>query len=331
MFPRRKKLAFCIAEPSLTNRDWMTKRQSIICSGGVCRLDGRRVKIAKKILDSVNPKEYVLSHATIIAAVETEKGPAEVKYPDYLIVPDFNSFVNDNKDAWERKLLWAAFPTFVGADNFLEHVQLKEFSRGVILDAVPRIVRVQSPDTGKTIDVLYIDILVATHRSHDALCKDILAGKVNKMSMGCSLDFTICSKCGLVIYEDDELCTHLEDERGEFFVDDKGRRRIIAELCGHYSLPSSCRFTEASWVETPAAGFAVSRKIINLDVFKRENPKLVNRVSSLLKQALLIQNARKELEKGLTKAASCSIPANEVEIFTAEDVFRAAVMTAFRG
>lgn len=338
-FPRRKKLAFCIAEPSLTGRDWTKKRQEIICSGGICRLDGKRVKIASKQLNAVNPSEYILSHATIIAAVETEEGHGigpSVKYSDYLIVPDYDPFKNDNDDAWERKLLWGSFPTFVGADNFMEHVQLKEFSRGVILDAVPRIVRAQSPATGKTIEVLYIDLLVATHRQHDKLCRGILSGEISRMSMGCSLDFTICSRCGQVIYEDEQICEHLDPEsgmRGMHWIDERGIKRITAELCGHHTDPMSCRFTEASWVDIPAASFAVSRNIVNLDLFKRDNPKLVGKVSSLLKRALLIQSARKELEARMLKVVKRldMASADETEIFTLDQVFKAAVLKQFRG
>ena len=330
-YPRRKKMAFCVREPSLSRNDWFKTRQNIICENGVCRLDGRRVKIAKKILNDVNPKDFVLSHATIIASVETQDGPDwNVKFRDYYIDPRFSRFVNDNSDAWERKLLWLAFPTFVGADNFMEHVQLKEFSRGVILDAVPRMVKIKDPDTGEELTVLYIDILVATHKSHESLCQGIISGEINKMSMGCSLDFTICTKCGKVIYDDDELCPCLEN-RGQYFIDENGIRRIIAELCGHHTYPTSCRFTEASWVDTPAYGGAVSRGIINLDQFKQSNPKLASKIVPMLKKALELQEYRREINKNVLKVASrMSCASNEMEIVNVDDIFRRIISEKFR-
>jgi hypothetical protein len=273
-FPRRKKYAFLtVTDSDIRPKDWIKyKKDVIICQGGRCYMGDRRVKIAERVVSNYDPSEYLLSHVTIIASVQTEDGPDKtVKYQDYYIHPDTSQFVNDNADAWEFKLLMATFRTFIGAENYLEHIQIPEYSRGKVLDAVPRIVKIKGQHTGKPVEVLYVDILVATHRSHEDLCRDILSGKVHAMSMGSTLDFSICSATGKVIFEEEDMSDALEENRGEYFKDDNGVPRRIAELCGHWTSPNSNRFVEASWVDTPAFGGAERRNILNEDSFKAAN------------------------------------------------------------
>src|SRR5688572_32231158 len=121
---------------------------------------------SKISLAQFSPKEYMLSHATIVASVDTENGPGPLgrhlesgftvdrPYADYYITPKTARFVNNNQDAWGRRLLLATFRTFIGGENYLEHLQIPEMSKGKIIDAAAR-------DIG---DSVYIDILVATHR-----------------------------------------------------------------------------------------------------------------------------------------------------------------------
>lgn len=153
--------------------------------GDRCFVDGQRVKIATTAIADYDPKEYLLSHVTIMAGVETEQGDDQnVDFTDYFIQADYEPFINDNYDAWTTKVLLNSYKTFMGAENYVEHVQVKENSRGKIIDCVPRWIMVQTAD-GSEIRVLYLDILVATHRSHVSLVEDILAGRMNTMSMGC--------------------------------------------------------------------------------------------------------------------------------------------------
>ena len=138
-------------------------------------------RVANVILRKADPKQYLLSHATIVASVDTyapknaktgrtsNRGvQIEVRYPDYRIKPDGHEIINNNGDAWERSLLLATYRTFIGAPNYLEHIQLPELSKGFIVDAISR-------DLGKT---CYIDILVGTDRKHGKLVSDILSGEM---------------------------------------------------------------------------------------------------------------------------------------------------------
>lgn len=116
------------------------------------------------------------------------------------------------------------------------------------------------------------DILVATERRHAQLCRRITSGELNTMSMGCTCSYVQCSKCGVVLGDNDPNCSHIDNEIGREFVDDNGVRRMVAELCGR-SLKDekgvwvgdedSLKFIEASWVERPAFEGAVMNHFLS--------------------------------------------------------------------
>lgn len=233
-----------------------------------------------------DPGEFVLSHATIVASVTTETAPAENVpiipavlqfgsgfdprtifnlsgqggfkpnrvYPDYRITRATQKFINDNNDAFSSGVLKKSYRTFVGAENFLEHCQIAALSKGKILDSAIR-------DVGET---FYVDILVATHRSHEELCQGILDGTVDKMSMGCDIVASQCSCCGHWSADDSELCPCIRNFKGQTFIDIDGQPSRIGELCGHELIDPTggVMFKEASWVEGPAFKGAVSRNIL---------------------------------------------------------------------
>ena len=221
---------------------------------------------AKIVLQQYEPKDFLLSHCTIIASVDAEKSPAplgkmvvdgfqiERKYADWLITPETSKYVNNNNDAWERKLLLACFRTFIGGENYVEHIQIPEMSKGKIIDAAAR-------DIG---DSIYVDILVATQRKHRSLISAITSGQLQTLSMGCQVEVTVCTKCGNVAYDETQLCNHIRYFKGNEYVDELGKKRKIAELCGHINEePGSVKFIEASWVANPAFTGAVLRNVLS--------------------------------------------------------------------
>lgn len=223
-------------------------------------------KATQVVLGQYDPKQYLLTHCTIVASVDTESPGLPVgshlvdglqvnrPYPDFYVTVGTSKYINNNHDAFERKLLLAAFRTFVGGQNYVEHVQIPELSKGRIIDAAAR-------DIG---DSIYIDILVATERKHKALVEAITSGQLGTLSMGCQVSFTVCSKCGNSAEDETQLCRHIKYEKGNYFLDAKGQRRKIAELCGHISAePGSVKFIEASWVANPAFKGAVMRNILD--------------------------------------------------------------------
>jgi hypothetical protein len=265
-------------------------------------------RVAKNVLRKCDPKQYLLSHSTIVASVDAyaPKGSKtgrrmnrgvqiDVKYPDFRIKPECHEIINNNGDAWERSLLLSTYRTFISAPNYLEHIQLPELSKGFIVDAIAR-------DLGKT---CYVDILVATDRKHKQLVQDILAAQISAMSMGCISLFTVCTACGNVAVDDSQLCPCVAfDGKHSKFVDEEGIEHPVAELIGHVSVPNSNQFIEASWVRNPAFRGAVRRQILN--------PDTTAVAAKIIESALGYELRRDEINiDGIKKAASRKLSAQD--------------------
>ena len=253
-----------VTQPYITPKTW----GKIRTASSDKNIPANIVSQANTILgDEFNPDQYLLTHATIVASVDTyEPTNAKLgsvddngftvnrKYGNYRIKPECDKFINNNLDSWDRDVLLKSYRTFIGSHNFVEHVQVEDLSKGRIIDAVAR-------DIG---DSVYIDILVATDRKHTELVKAIESGKMNSMSMGCTVDFTQCTKCGNVAVDETEMCKHIRYEKGNTFFDESGKQHRVAELCGHKSVEGGgVTFIEASWVATPAFTGAVMRNILS--------------------------------------------------------------------
>ena len=214
-----------------------------------------------------NPTDYLLTHATIVASVDTYEpkgmklgktmeGGFRVnrKYGNFRVTGNTDKYINNNLDCWDREVLAKSYRTFIGAHNFVEHVQIEDLSKGRIIDAVCR-------DVGESV---YVDILIATDRKHTELVEAISSGKMSTLSMGCTVDGTICTKCGHWAADETEMCPHIKYEKGNTFFDKHGKQHRVAELCGHPSLDPTggVHFIEGSWVGTPAFTGAVLQTIL---------------------------------------------------------------------
>lgn len=274
--PMMKYAYATVATPSVGRKQWGNIRAAARQHGKLAsRKPLAKVAVSSNLVGRASqmlgkpftPENFLLTHATIVASVDVE-APSGVKlghqmeegfrvnrrYRDYRIRQSSDKFINNNLDAWSRPVLLKAFETFVGGHNFVEHVQIEEQSKGRIIDAVAR-------DIG---DSVYIDILVATDRKHKELVAAIESGKMATMSMGCTVDGTICTKCGHWAADETEMCSHIKYAKGTTFFDELGRQHRVAELCGHESIAPTggVRFIEASWVETPAFTGAVLRNVV---------------------------------------------------------------------
>jgi hypothetical protein len=255
-----------VVTPQLRGLEW----DKIRVASGAKSLDASLKKKAEEILgEPFTPDRFLLTHSTIVCSVDAvpvpnvktgsieEEGQSiNRKYADYRVTSDTDKYINNNLDCWSRGVIKKSYKTFVGAHNFVEHVQVEELSKGRIIDAVMR-------DVGESI---YVDILVATDRKHTELVNQILSGDMNGMSMGCSVDFTICTKCGHVAADEPQMCKHVKYEKGNWFFDESGNKHRVAELCGHETTGETggVTFIEASWVAVPAFKGAVARNTLEI-------------------------------------------------------------------
>jgi hypothetical protein len=236
-----------------------------------------------------NQDDYLMSHCTILSSVG-------VKDDGHTILPACTELVNNNGNAWTNQVTLATFRTFVGGDNFLEHLQIKELSKGRILDAVVRPVKYEDKK-GRKADVYFVDILVATSRKHSDLVSKIASGKLTTMSMGCLADEITCSRCGKVLGDGQGNCKHLDNQMLQEYKDKDGDVTVVAELCGSMKRKGgvwvanakSVKFIEASWVEKPAFTGAVLNHYVSdvskeaAEVLRFPAWKLAETVDSLFK------------------------------------------------
>jgi hypothetical protein len=300
-----------VVKPAITFDGWDAVRGRATKTSLTEAFNSR--KASKVVLEKYDPQKYLLSHCTIIASVDTEgvKSPLgrqivdgfqiERKYADWHITPQTLKYINNNNDCWERKLLLNAFHTFTGGENYVEHIQIPELSKGKIIDSAAR-------DIG---DSIYVDILVATDRKHAPLVQAIANGQLKTLSMGCQVQFTICTKCGNVAYDETQLCPHIKYLKGNDFYDEFGQKRKIAELCGHINEePGSVRFIEASWVANPAFKGAVLRNILTPQDIKNVNQKI---------QVAFSAPSRTAESSAMQKAARLAVPANIRQLLAQDD------------
>ncbi len=195
-----------------------------------------------------NPRDYLLSHATIVGGVERTEG-----HP-YIVTPHCQ-FINDNGNAWFNQVLLESYQSFLMAYNYLEHIQIPVMAKGFIIDAVAWIVRRNDRGEREKLPTVFIDILVATNRRmHPELIRDIERRNIKTLSMGTEITHFQCSRCGRTFREeDDDTCDHLQDgEIGQWFTGRDGKRHRQAEMCGVPGKPGTNVFSETSWVGVPA-------------------------------------------------------------------------------
>lgn len=245
-----------------------TSKASVVCpridpSSWVGRSANPNKKTASEVLSSFDSSKWLLSHVSIMASVDVDDVYPDQPKKNWKIKPSHSLFVNNNGDAWERKLMARTYGTFLGANNYVEHNQALKLAKGKVVDVALREVPIGLAPDGTPVTTLYVDILIATSWEHKDLCEKILSREFNAVSMGCSCKYTICSRCGNIAHDETELCDHVRAFRKQMFYDEDGSQRIIAELCGSSDDPSSVTFVDASWVRNPAFPGAVLRSIIN--------------------------------------------------------------------
>lgn len=154
-------------------KEWLYHRRKTL---GAKRFASFDKKIDWKVF---NPKNYLFTHCTIVSSVKVEPN-------GYRIVDPCQELINANGNAWSNEVLMNCFRTFIGKPNFYEHFQIQGFEKGVILDSILRPVTYVGSN-GKTADVFYVDLLIATNRKHEDIINRIINGQLSTLSMGCVL------------------------------------------------------------------------------------------------------------------------------------------------
>jgi hypothetical protein len=122
----RKFADAVIVSPSVTSSGWKAIRTAATHKKQAKILPMNLVDRATMILGKpFDPKDYLLSHVTIVSSVDTYE-PEGVgftpgvnrPFKDFRITKETEKYINNNNDAFERKALLKAYPTFIGGHNY---------------------------------------------------------------------------------------------------------------------------------------------------------------------------------------------------------------------
>lgn len=170
--------------------------------------------------------------------------------PGFLYVRSrmISSRCNDNWDEFPAEEIRKGWPTFIGKPAFVNHHnEDHRRMRGVIIDAALHEDRLPDGQPDTWVEGLHeIDAM-----RFPKLAEAIIAGRVNRTSMGTDVEYSECSACGNRATTPAEYCQHIPRMKGKILYRHtaSGQREghLIREKC--YGL----RFFENSFlVEDPA-------------------------------------------------------------------------------
>lgn len=159
-----------------------------------------------------------------------------------------SSRTNDNFDTWPADELRQAWATFIGKPVFVNHHNKDHRrARGVIIDAVLH--EDTSPDG--TPDT-WVEVLMEVDAVRfPKLARAILAGDIERTSMGADVGETECSYCGNVATTPDTYCVHVSRHKGQRLLrknaDGTQEDVLVHEICKRISF-----FENSLLVEPPA-------------------------------------------------------------------------------
>lgn len=170
--------------------------------------------------------------------------------PGFLYVRSraISSRCNDNWDEFPADEIAASYQTFVGKPVFVNHVNDNHRrARGVIIDAALH----QDKNPDGTPDTWAEVLMEIDAVRFPKLAKAILAGEVDRTSMGCDVERSVCSACGNEARTPAEYCSHIPHLKGKriFRASASGKKvgELVRETC--YGL----RFFENSVLVEPPA------------------------------------------------------------------------------
>ena len=172
------------------------------------------------------------------------------------------------------------FPAFTLTVGKIEAAGLSEFTDKVSFSTEHKNKKLRVQDDMVMFPITSVES--GTHKGwvHDMEVEEDHSYVVDGVAVhNCSVDFTLCTKCGHVAVDETQMCSHVKYEKGNVFYDNKGHQHRVAELCGHHSVDPTggVNFIEASWVAVPAFTGAVARNIVELKDLNNSYPATISK------------------------------------------------------
>lgn len=123
-----------------------------------------------------------------------------------------SSRTNDNFDEFPAEEIEKGYKTFIGKPAFVNHVNDNhKRARGVIIDAHLHKDRLADGHPDTWVEVLHeIDA-----KTFPKLAKAIMDKRIDRTSMGCDVEYSICSACGNKATTPAEYCQHIPRLKGK--------------------------------------------------------------------------------------------------------------------
>jgi hypothetical protein len=262
------------------------------------RKEASKKSAGRRIISSYMEEDLVIPFQDILADVaDFYKISSDPR--DYLLIPARAVSAdrpNENMDGWDYEELVRFDPrvgrrvyrTFEAKPHFVNHKSDNPLvSRGVILDATlndknaadSKVKEAVFKATGRVVDKdIFVECLIAMDTTKDPiLAKAYKEGSVDKFSMGCDVEYTVCSYCGNKAASVGQFCNHIRNKLSKkSYIMPDGRSHVPYERCGQTI------FQELSVVDLPADRSAQIQEGL-LEVYKSDSCKrldLPNRYSS---------------------------------------------------
>lgn len=217
--------------------------------------------------------------------------------PDHLFVKVFaikKDEVNDNGDAFSEKELMAAAPTFIGCPVFCNHQNDDvEKARGKVVHAW------YDNKDGGIYTINMVDKI-----AYPKLARGIEEGYITGTSMGCSVEYSLCSACHNKAHTANEYCSHVANGKnrkvsGKFknaYHDSPskpmdpdpitGKTASQEEIFNHdgmkvFEWNFGIKFIEDSFVVNPACHSCIVHDILNASEFHNKVASLQGRVEKI--------------------------------------------------
>jgi GNAT superfamily N-acetyltransferase len=171
--------------------------------------------------------------------------------PGYLYVRSrmISSRTNDNHDTFPAAEIAKGYQSFLGKPVFVNHHNANHRrARGVIVAVALH--RDRNPDNSP--DTWVEGLMEVDALRFPRLAQAIIAGKVNRTSMGVDVEWSKCSACGNIATSPVEYCRHLPALKGKLIrkrnpETGQVEQRLIHEVCAGLSF-----FENSLLVEDPA-------------------------------------------------------------------------------
>lgn len=206
--------------------------------------------ISKTLVDSSESKQLALRTTASRAVFNYEPRDGYI----YVRSRAISSRCNDNFDEFAADEIAKGYRSFIGKPVFVNHHnENHRRARGFIIDAALH--RDRNPDGSPD---TWVEVLMEVDaKRFPILAKAVLAGHIDRTSMGVDVQKSECSACGNVASSPSEYCQHIPRMKGQriYRHDPKTGRRVgelIREKCAGLHF-----FENSLLVEDPADPTAV--------------------------------------------------------------------------